>query len=62
MPVAVVLDNLAAGISAEELHADCPTLSFDRGFANVMQHPPGATAGGQTEGAFARGARLTASA
>jgi uncharacterized protein (DUF433 family) len=24
--VAVVLDNLAAGVSAEELHADYPTL------------------------------------
>lgn len=26
IPVSVVLDNLAAGVSAEELHADCPTL------------------------------------
>lgn len=26
IPVAVVLDNLAAGVSAEELHADYPTL------------------------------------
>src|SRR5438128_8018193 len=26
IPVAVVLDNLAAGVSVEELHADYPTL------------------------------------
>jgi uncharacterized protein (DUF433 family) len=26
IPVAVVLDNLAAGVSAEELHTDYPTL------------------------------------
>lgn len=26
IPVAVVLDNLAAGVSADELHADYPTL------------------------------------
>jgi uncharacterized protein (DUF433 family) len=26
IPVAVVLDNLAAGVSADELHAEYPTL------------------------------------
>jgi len=26
IPVSLVLDNLAAGVSAEELHADYPTL------------------------------------
>jgi uncharacterized protein (DUF433 family) len=26
IPVTVVLDNLAAGVSAEDLHADYPTL------------------------------------
>ena len=29
IPVAVDLDNLAAGVSAEELHADYPTLPKD---------------------------------
>ncbi len=29
IPVSVVLDNLAAGTSAEDLHADYPTLPTD---------------------------------
>ncbi len=29
IPVSVVLDNLAAGVSAEELHAEYPTLPPD---------------------------------
>jgi uncharacterized protein (DUF433 family) len=29
IPVSVVLDNLAAGTSAEDLHADHPTLPAD---------------------------------
>jgi uncharacterized protein (DUF433 family) len=39
IPVAVVLDNLAAGVTAEELHADYPTPSQrgDSGGARVRR-------------------------
>jgi len=45
VPVSVILDCLAVGMTAEEITVEYPTVTVDRGLGDIRAYPPGSHVG-----------------